>query len=555
MNNEAFFDALKDYSYRKQVDKNHYPLRYWVFNSNLFIHLTYWVFAVWFITIIGAIFVPVNNTQRIGRGAVVVFETSFNYVVKILGGSTEKEAENISPSLWSSESYTFLFLTLLLLALSAYCIFVVQNFLFDIVAIVNRHGDPQKSLKILFFYKCLKYLFAFGFLLTMWTAFALLYIRKPVSEADISTLLFKAIPPSIDGHKIYHRPLTYFGWITSFLNVLSFSMVSILYWRYVREKLSGNDFFFESFREKNVGEEKLFENPEIQQLIFKSMHVIPRQDFHEKNSEGFIAELQNVNKYFLVNNKQFHALKEINLNIKRGEFVVILGYSGSGKTTLLNILSGIDRPTDGRCILSDHNICKMTDADLNVFRRKEIGYIFQNYALLPNLTAQENISIAQNLSNRIPVKVQINKFKLRWKEGNKWKAFIQLLKDLFISKADKEELNYLIDALNLTDHKNKYPHQLSGGQQQRVAIARAFIKKPRILLADEPTGAIDHSMTRSILELFYYINKYAKTTVILITHNPLIAKMAKRVLHVEGGRIIKDIYNLKPQTPSEIQGL
>ncbi|OAL10229.1 ABC transporter ATP-binding protein [Candidatus Mycoplasma haematobovis] len=555
MNNEAFYDSLKSYTIQQQFLKNHYPLKYWCLNFNFFIHLTYWLFCIWAITALSAIFVPVNNTHRVGRGAVVAFETAFNYVVKLLRPDTRHSSENISSALWSFDSYVFLIVTIALLVISLYCHFVVNNFLLDLLDIVDSHGKSKEQERIIHFLKYLKYLFIFCFLLNIWTAFSLLYIRKPMSDVGISTLLFAPTTLPQQG-KIYHRPLTTTGWLTSILNIASLAGISTLYWRYVREKFNGNDFFFSAFRTNKEPQQNLIQDPLLQQQILMSMHVLLKQDIRKKNKKGYIAELKKVNKYFLVNNKQFHALKDINLDIKEGEFVVILGYSGSGKTTLLNILSGIDRPTNGACILNNYDISKMTDEDLNEFRRKSIGYIFQNYALLPNLTASENIAIAQNLNNKTSLREKISTLRNNvFKGEGKIKSFILFLKDIFISKESKEELNYLIDALNLEEHKDKYPHQLSGGQQQRVAIARALIKKPKILLADEPTGAIDHSMTKSILELFYYINFYAKTTVIIITHNPLIAKMAKRVLHVADGQIVKDIYNPHPKMPRDIEGL
>lgn len=485
----------------------------------------------------------------------MAFETAFNYVVKLLRPDAKNQSENISSSLWSFESYLFLIVTITLLILSLYCHFVVNNFLLDLVDIVDSHGKSKEQEQIIRFLKCLKYLFIFCFILNIWTAFALLYIRKPMSDVNISTLLFLPTDQIQQG-KVYHRPLNAAGWLTSILNIASLAGISVLYWRYVREKFNGNDFFFSSFRTIEEPQRNLVQDASLQQQILRSMHVLNKQDIYRKNKRGYIAELREVNKYFLVNNKQFHALKNINLNIKEGEFIVILGYSGSGKTTLLNILSGIDRPTNGECILNNYDIPKMTDEDLNEFRRKSIGYIFQNYALLPNLTAAENIAIAQNLNTKTSFKEKVRTLRSNLSKGEgKFTSVILFLKDIFLSKENKEELNYLVDALNLEEHKDKYPHQLSGGQQQRVAIARALIKKPKILLADEPTGAIDHSMTKSILELFYYINYYAKTTVIIITHNPLIAKMAKRVLHVEDGQIVKDIYNPRPMMPKDIEGL
>lgn len=359
--------------------------------------------------------------------------------------------------------------------------------------------------------------------------------------------------------KQYFRRLTNVGWATSSLNIFFAFCTIVLYSKYSKEMFIGNHFFFVGFRIPKHKNSLVENNSEIERKIHAAQHLITKpHSFHFPNDAGYIAQLSNVNKYFKVNDGIFHALKNVNLDIEEGDFVVILGYSGSGKTTLLNILAGIDRPTDGKCVISDCDITKMSDYDLNLFRRKKIGYIFQNYALLPNLTASENIELVCGMNSPMFKEIMKKGFK-DIKSASKLSEKIliigRLFKNMFVFSDTKEDVNNLLEILNLTEHRDKYPNMLSGGQQQRVSIARALAKKPKILLADEPTGAIDHAMTKSILNLFYEINTYMKTTVILITHNPLIAKMAKRVLYVAGGEIVSDKRNLHPQHPNDIKDL
>lgn len=556
-NKQNLFFLLKDYSIKQSVIKNHYPLKYWINNKNAFIHLTFWVWFCWILMALISIIVPVSNTQRLGHGVQIAFESTFNYIVKILGnyrGQTNY-AQNLSPAFWNYEAYIFLYTTIASILLSCYSLFLLKNYHSDVSDILAKSDNSQISTKISKFFKAIKYLTIAGIILTIWTTFGLLYLKKPVEER-IGTIFFA--PKVASGEKEYTKPLTVLGKITCFSNISSLFIIIFLYSKYVRELFIGNSFFFKQFRLPTQEKKDIVIDPLIRQNFQNSFNVKRGKEFEVKNRKGYIAELSGVNKYFKVGEGYFHALKNINLKIKDGDFIVILGYSGSGKTTLLNLLAGIDRPTDGKCIISNSNTTNMTDQDLNLFRRKKIGYIFQNYALLPNLTAQENIAITQNMDGT-PFKDKwetfINEFRFSSTNQQRIVSFIKFLKNIFISPSDKEEVKYLMDVLNLSEHKDKYPHQLSGGQQQRVSIIRALIKKPKILLADEPTGAIDHSTTKSILEMFYNINTYSKTTIILITHNPLIAKMAKRVLHISNGTIERDVINEKPLRPHEIEGL
>ncbi len=556
--------SLKEYLLSQSVKKNHYPFGYWIRNKNLFIQISFWLWALWAILAIFSIFLPVSNQQKLGRGVIVVFETVFQYIVRLLGSDSDvvssEDKVNISPPFWNYEAYLFLCLTISVIFIGGYCVFLIRNFLIELESLIKRNTvSADLRLKFSFFSKWIHYFWIFSSLLTAWTAFCLLYVPKP-SGNDIFTFLYKSLDVdsnSLESTRVYHRDLTSTGWVTAGLNIFSVVIIVALYFKYSRELFKGKQFFFSNLRMEEKVSSDVFIDPVISKEILRSMSISSKEDYEKKNDEGFIAQLRGVNKYFHVKNEIFHALKDINLEIRKGEFIVILGYSGSGKTTLLNILSGIDRPTTGSCVIADCDITKMDDNALNYFRRKRIGYIFQNYALLPNLTAAENIAIAQGMDNP-SLKERVKNVYSHMQKGqikSKFDFFKELCKEIFLSKGNKDELYYMMEFLGLMEHKDKYPHQLSGGQQQRVAITRALIKKPQILLADEPTGAIDHAMTKSILNFFYDINKYAKTTVIVITHNPLIAEMAKRVLYVSGGRIVKDIVNSNPKHPLEIEGL
>lgn len=237
---------------------------------------------------------------------------------------------------------------------------------------------------------------------------------------------------------------------------------------------------------------------------------------YKKNTNGYIFELTNVNKKFTNNYAVNNVLSNINLKIEKGKFVVILGKSGSGKTTLLNIMSGLTRATTGSVVVNDHELINMSDSKLTNFRRKYVGYIFQEYGLLPTLNVYENVLTGYNLN----------------KNNN-----------------DKKIVDEVIEMVGLTNHKKKYPSELSGGQQQRVAIARAVAKNPKIIFGDEPTGAVDSSMSKTILRLLKKINKEFKTTVVIITHDKEVAKIADKVIYVQSGKIKKIINCSNPLEP------
>ncbi len=217
-----------------------------------------------------------------------------------------------------------------------------------------------------------------------------------------------------------------------------------------------------------------------------------------------IIELHNVDKYFLTGVTPRRILSDINLKIRQSEFVVILGSSGSGKTTLLNIISGLDKAQQGDVFVNNYNLSFLKDAHLTLFRRKNISFVFQQYNLLNNLSAMENIQLGA-----------------------------------YLNPDKSTNVDDIIEMVGLTEHKYKFPHQLSGGQQQRVAIARALAKKPIILFCDEPTGALDDNTSRIMLNILVNINKKLKTTIVMVTHNTNITSLADTVVFVKNGKIDK----------------
>lgn len=203
----------------------------------------------------------------------------------------------------------------------------------------------------------------------------------------------------------------------------------------------------------------------------------------------------------------FIALKKVSFSVQDGEFCVVLGPSGSGKSTLMNIIGGIDRATSGSVQIMNTQITTLKDNALTEFRREHIGIVFQFYNLIPSLTIKENVEVASNISKN-PL-----------------------------------DIDEVLDSVGILDQKNKFPSKLSGGQQQRVAIARAVVKNAKLLICDEPTGALDYENSIEVLKLLRNINQKYKTTVLLVTHNSEIAKMADRILVLKNGEIVKNELN------------
>ena len=220
-----------------------------------------------------------------------------------------------------------------------------------------------------------------------------------------------------------------------------------------------------------------------------------------------ILKVENLSKVYGTGASKVVALDNVSFTVEKGEFVSIVGASGSGKSTLLHLIGGVDRPTSGKVFINDEDIYKLNNDDLAIFRRRQIGLIYQFYNLIPILNVVENISLPLELDGRKP---------------------------------DKSDLNEMLELLGLENRKAHLPSQLSGGQQQRVSIGRALITRPSLILADEPTGNLDSKSSEEIVSLLKKTNKKYNQTIIMITHNLEIAKMADRVITIEDGRIVDD---------------
>ena len=227
--------------------------------------------------------------------------------------------------------------------------------------------------------------------------------------------------------------------------------------------------------------------------------------------------LKNVSKTYVVGDIEIHALKDISFELNNGELVVILGSSGAGKTTLLNLLGGMDTATSGKISLDGQNITSLNKKGLTLYRRNDIGFIFQFYNLMPNLTALENVEIA-----------------------------IEICKNALEPKK-------VLEDVGLKDRLNNFPSQLSGGEQQRVSIARAVAKNPKLLLCDEPTGALDYNTGKKILAMLSDICRKEKRLVIIVTHNQALKDMADKVIHIKSGQIEKIEINKNPKNIEEIE--
>jgi len=234
------------------------------------------------------------------------------------------------------------------------------------------------------------------------------------------------------------------------------------------------------------------------------------------NETRIVFRATGITKTYTMGDVQVHALKGVDLDLYRNEFVVLLGPSGSGKSTLLNILGGLDSPTSGKVFFGDAELTRFTDSALTRYRRKHVGFVFQFYNLIPSLTAKENVELITSISdNPMPA-----------------------------SEA--------LEMVGLKERQSHFPAQLSGGEQQRVAIARAIAKRPEVLLCDEPTGALDVQTGVIVLEAIARVNRELGTTTAVITHNAVIAEMSDRVVHLSDGRIADIHSNSIKKEPSEL---
>lgn len=229
-----------------------------------------------------------------------------------------------------------------------------------------------------------------------------------------------------------------------------------------------------------------------------------------------LIEVKNVYKTYKTGIIENHALNDINVSIGKGEIIVVLGSSGSGKTTLLNVISGLDKVSQGEILYEGKCISKYRDSKMTKFRKENLGFIFQTYNLLEHLNVYENTLVGSKLGK---VKVDIDE---------------------------------ILKTVGLTRHRKKYMHELSGGEQQRVSIARALAKNPKIMFCDEPTGALDEKTGKKVLEALIEANERLGTTLMIITHNPGIATIGDRVIRMNSGKIVEEYKNEKRTKPSEM---
>ena len=220
-----------------------------------------------------------------------------------------------------------------------------------------------------------------------------------------------------------------------------------------------------------------------------------------------ILRVENICKTYEMDNAPVHALSDVSFSVDKGEFVAIIGASGSGKSTLLHILGGVDRPTSGKVFVDGQDVYEQNEDELAVFRRRQVGLVYQFYNLIPTLTAEENIALPWKLDGR---------------------------------KENKERLSEIVNMLGLEKRAKHLPGQMSGGQQQRVSIGRALINEPAFILADEPTGNLDSKTSREILDILKFTNQKYKQTILLVTHDEKIALQANRIITIGDGKIIKD---------------
>jgi putative ABC transport system ATP-binding protein len=226
----------------------------------------------------------------------------------------------------------------------------------------------------------------------------------------------------------------------------------------------------------------------------------------DKNMESWIVKTKHLKKYYRLGTHTVKALDDVNFAVRQQEFVAIIGKSGSGKSTLLHMIGGLDTPTSGEVYVGDQALGKLSKEQLTIFRRRKVGFVFQNYNLVPDLNVYENVVLPIELDGK---------------------------------RIDREFVDEILELLKLDEKREALPNTLSGGQQQRVAIARAIASKPSIILADEPTGNLDTATSHDVMGLLKMVARQFRQTVILITHDQDIAQMADRIVRIEDGHVVK----------------
>ena len=259
----------------------------------------------------------------------------------------------------------------------------------------------------------------------------------------------------------------------------------------------------------------------VDKLVYTNYNYIDSwldmTNLNERKKCMSLISLKDVSKKYVVGDHEFNALSNVNLEVEEGKVVVILGPSGAGKSTLLNLIGGLDNPTSGEILIDNENIEKYSDDELAVYRANKVGFVFQFYNLIPTLTIHENVALVKEISTN-PLSA-----------------------------------NAMLNEVGLLDHAKKFPSELSGGEQQRVSIARALAKNPKILLCDEPTGALDSKTGVLVLKLLLKMAKEYKKTVIIVTHNQNIAKIGDMTIKVKNGEIVSMEENTNPVLIDEVE--
>ncbi|AHC39834.1 ABC transporter ATP-binding protein [Mycoplasma ovis str. Michigan] len=568
-NQQALVDSLKQFEIKRAKFRNDFPLRYWISNYNFLINVFFWLFFIWAFWVLCSMYFPTSSVPIVHPyHFTILFETAFTYIFRRHNLESLSNSYQLQPPNWHNDAYYFVTLGVGLLVIGIYLLFILKDFFVEIDSILskNRIGILMSKNKR-FMQRTYKTLFV-QLINIAWTSFASVMIfgkgffGDKIGDVGAYSLLFGYSTQSKEG-KTESLPFTPQGHVTFWFNLFSFVISIWMYRRYLKEFFAGNPFILPFFRNIFMQLQTSFKSSrpvkqKLQKKRTKSMKL-SKQELERLEREidnlPFI-HLKDVNKKF----GSFHALKDINLNINKGEFISILGPSGSGKTTLINLLAGIDIPTSGSMIIDKCNTSTFSDKELTAFRRERIGYIFQNYALIPHLTARGNIELSVALREKMKsFRESFISFcktlkNLRSQGLNYLNIAKEAIKGIFLAP-ESNDITYLLNIFNLLSHENKYPNQLSGGQQQRVSIARSLIKRPKILFADEATGALDYATAKIILQFFKLINKYAKTTIIMITHNPAIATITDRVIRIDSGRIVEDYRNPNPASIDSLTNL
>lgn len=548
--------SLKFIDDKRKILANDHPVKYWLLNQDLYINITVFLWLIWQAWSLSAIFSTPTPTFTNPNADYNYYLATVFWKIGTLNNNSLQNSDIIFVE-FSLDSYIYSGFTIVLILFTIYTIAVSNRYIHEIKTVIQVNKINVWKYKINTFLVVIHLFIFYGLVCIIWIIISIFYIPNAKASEGFENLIYVIGPKDTIKKDLIVFNNT--GLVLTIAVCVNLAILLSLYLYYLHHRFVGYRSFF-AFEKKQwkkidyVGETISYR----QRRKLKALNKAQKGSFKSVNNPGYVIELKNINKYFLSNGLQFHALKDVNLQIQKGEFVVILGPSGSGKTTLLNIVSGVDRPTTGEIVVANNNIIKMNSVQLTKFRKEKTGYIFQQYSLLPNLNVRENISIGHYLGQtRIKALNRqnfFNQLKQNRQIGIKIKILFGYIKTILLSHGAKNKLiDDVIELLGLSEHATKYPSQLSGGQQQRVAIARSFVKQPDILFGDEPTGAIDVEMSKKILEIFYTINHVTKTTVLMVTHNPIIAEMATRVIEVHNGVITKNVINQFPKRVHELK--